>query len=276
MSTRVDLRAQVDLACGGSVELAIAADFSALDAAGHELVGHLLGLIGRHAAAGNQLPNQGGTDDGPDADGITQPPHDSPEERRADRAGAAGAADDAPDAGPEAPPAPQQPNRRSGRRSAPATNGTKGPRSKPARRGGLGDLGVRLLRALHELGGEVFDPSGRSATTLFVAVGITDGNQQKWARTVLMALEEAGHVTRTVNGKRTSRIALTPSGLAIVDGQGGEAAGDDELDEPQPSAPTSTSTGVTADCIAEQHVLCMAVPGRCACGCHDKARSRAA
>ena len=52
-----------------------------------------------------KTPNQGGTVDGPQARGNTRPPHESPEQRRADSVGAAAAADDAAGFGPEVSPA---------------------------------------------------------------------------------------------------------------------------------------------------------------------------
>lgn len=204
------------------------------------------------------LPTEGETGDGPVTDGISQPPHDSLEERRADSVGAAAPAEDGagpdPEASPTAPSALLQAATDTADCDIPAGNisGNVTPDVEPelvpaypctecsevlrspgalgghmaahrrrgdldaytARSRGNEDLGVRMLRALHEAGGEIFDPSGRAATQLFDAVGALPG----YARTVLKVLDEAGHVSRTVNGKRTTRVALTASGLAIVDG----------------------------------------------------------
>lgn len=156
------------------------------------------------------LPTEGEASEGPEADGISQPPHDSLEERRADSAEAAAAAEDAAGTGPEVTPA---------RQPAPLQAAIGTARAE--------NLGVRLLRALNELGGEIFDPSGRAATRLYEATGLDEGHRH-YARSIMGVLVDAGHITRSVNGKRTSRICLTASGLAILDGDHDDEVETDE------------------------------------------------
>lgn len=73
---------------------------------------------------------------------------------------------------------------------------------------------VRLLRGLHELGGEILDPSGRATSKLLEHVAWDRSDAV--ARNLLAALADAGHITRTVNSKRTTRLALRPSGMAVL------------------------------------------------------------
>lgn len=104
---------------------------------------------------------------------------------------------------PELPPAAAAPAKRASARNAPTD------------RRSTEDSGIILLRGLHELGGEIVAPDGRAMAALLdhVAWDRSTANATK----VIAVLADAGHISRTVNGRRTTRIALQPSGLAVLD-----------------------------------------------------------
>lgn len=218
MSTRIDLHAVVGLTGGGTVDLTIGADLSLLDVDGLELVGNLLDLIGRHALA-VRVPAPAEQSDVPEPPVVI------------DRVE------------PEAAP--------------PAAKASATPRTNGHRPRADGDMGVRMLRALHEAGGELFDPSGRAAAKLFEAAGVDVGPV---ARNVLAILDDEGYVTRTKKATTTSRIVLLPKGLGLV-----ERVDEPEAPEPAPT-PTSTSKGVASMCLTGQCALCAALT--CTHDCH--------
>lgn len=214
--SRLYLSSRIDLPAGGYIELIIRdTDPDLFDTTERVLVAALTQALTMHptpaATAGTRTPQQGGPVDGPDDVAIADPDVE-----------AAAAAEEAAVPGPEDPPAT-----------------TVGPPRQAAgrhrRRRCDGDMGVALLRALHDLGGEVFDPAGGAASRLFDHAGVTDTGRAN-ARTVLLVLAEAGHVSRSVAGKRTTRVALTASGLAIIDADTPAPDLDADVEVPGPAA----------------------------------------
>lgn len=180
--------AHIDLAGGGAVDLRLEANLDELTVGDRVLLAAVhQALTARATPSAAAVAQSSAADvgDGPDSVFVDDELEEAGEEHEPDD-----------DLEPEAIEAPD----------APATPAGRTP-----------DLGVRLLTALHRAGGEVFDPRGRATAQLVDLTGDVAVTRSRVLQ-VLQVLDEAGHITRTKRGRLVSRIALTDSGLAIVDG----------------------------------------------------------
>lgn len=82
----------------------------------------------------------------------------------------------------------------------------------PYRRGTLVE---RLLITLHEAGGAIVDPNGRSAVALLLEASGT-GVTSARIRQVMPVMEDDGLIVRAMNGRWTSAITITDAGRAAI------------------------------------------------------------